>query len=215
MKRLIIFFFLMISMAYYSFAQSEYIRRGRNAFGGTAGISIANKEIDGSALYAGFSYNGFLDLGLTYWKSNNGKIHDDIFTPGITFYPIKQEDARIAPTIGISISYSHYKSQSMSFVDVPVPGMESRTDTLKKELTVDAVNIGVNACRRTEYWKGSFFQPMIGAGISIIGSSLEFVLSGSCAIGTRIKGWPLLILMPGIKYQSSATTFSLTFGIVS
>jgi hypothetical protein len=215
MKRTVVFFFLMISLIACSFSQSEYIRRGRNGFGGSAGISIINKEIDGSTFYAGFSYNGSLDLGLTYWKTNNEKNHNEIFTPGITFYPIKQEDAKIAPTIGISVSYSHYNSKSISLVDVPIPNMERRIDTLKADLTVDAVKFGISACRRTEYWKGSFFQPMIGTGISIIGSSLEFVLRGSCALGTRIKGWPLLFLMPGVEIQANATTFSLTFGIVS
>jgi hypothetical protein len=215
MKRLAVFFFLMISMVHYSFSQGEFIKRGKSGFGGSVGISIINKEIDGSLFYAGFSYKGFLDLGLTYWKANDGKINGEIFTPSFTYYPVKQEDAKKMPTLGISLGYSHYKSKPTSFVDVPEPTLEHRIDTIKKDLIVDAVKFGVSACRRIGYWKGSYFQPMIGAGISIIGTSLEFILRGSCAIGTRIKGWPLLVLTPSIERQSDVTTFVLTFSIVS
>jgi len=214
MKRPVIFFLLMISLIQWSFSQSEFIRRGRSGIEGSAGIRIINNEIDGSFFYGGFSYKGFLDLGLTYWKANNKNLNDEIFTPSVTYYPIKQEDAKKVPTLGISISYKHYKSESISLVDVPGPNMEHRIDTIKKDLTIDAVKFGISACRKIGFWKGVYFQPMIGTGISITGSSLEFVLHGSYAIGARIRGWPLLVLIPGIEYQASAITYLLTFGIV-
>ena len=71
------------------------------------------------ALFAGFSYKGFLRFGSYLLESKRWKDLDEVFTPTITFYPVKQEDARKAPTLGISIGYSHYKSKSTSLVDVP------------------------------------------------------------------------------------------------
>jgi len=214
MKRLVVFIFLMVGLVHCSFSQSEYIRRGRSGIGGSAGISI-NKEINGSIFYAGFSYKGFLDMGLSYWKANDERLYDEIFTPSITYYPVKQEDARIAPTLGISVGYNHYKSKSIALVDIPDPNMERRMDTIKKDLTVDAVKLGINAYHKIAYLKGSYFQLMVGTDISITNSGCEFVLRSGIAVGSRIWGWPLLVFMPSIEYHTSATTFFLTFGIVS
>jgi hypothetical protein len=208
------FFFLIISLIHCSFSQGEFIKRGKIGIGASAGFST-NKEMNGKTLYAGFSYKGFLDLGLTYWKASSGKIRDEVFTPNITYYPIKQEDAKKAPTLGISLGYSHYKSKSTSLVDVPEPNMQHRTDTIKTDLTVDAVKLGISAYRRTGYWKAFFFQPMIGAGVSMASSSWEFILRGGVAIGSRIRGGPLLILTPSIERQSGVTTFVVTFSVVS
>ena len=214
LKRVSIFFFLMISFIHCSFSQGEFIKRGKNGVGGGAGFST-NREMNGKTLFAGFSYEGFLDLGITYWKPNGGKIRDEVFTPSITYYPIKQEDAYKAPTFGISLGYSHYKSKSTSLEEVPDPTLQPRTDTIKTELTIDAVKLGINVYRRTGYWKAIFFQPTIGADVLMASSGWEFTLRGGVAIGSRIRGGPLLILTPSIERQSSITTFVLTFGVVS
>jgi hypothetical protein len=208
------FFFLIISLVHCSFSQGEFIKRGKSGIGAGAGFST-NKEINGKTLFAGFSYKGFLDLGLTYWKTSGGKVRDEVFTPTIIYYPVKQEDARKVPTLGISLGFSHYKSGSTSLVDVPEPNMQPRTDTIKTDLTVDAVKLGISAYRRTGYWKAFFFQPMIGAGISMASSGWEFTLRGGVAIGSRIRGGPLLILTPSIERQSGVTTFVFTFSVVS
>ncbi len=214
MKRLSMFFFLIISLVHCSFSQGEFIKRGKSGIEGGAGFSV-NSEMNEKTLYAGFSYKGFLDANIAYWKANGGKVQDGIISPGITFYPIKQEDAKKAPTLGISLGYSHYKSKSTSLVDVPEPNMQHRMDTIKTDLTVDAVKLGVSAYHRTGYWKALFFQPMIGADILMASSGWEFILHGGVAIGSRIRGGPLLILTPSIERQSDVTTFVLTFGVVS
>jgi hypothetical protein len=214
MKRLSMFFFLMISLVHCSFSQSEFIERGKSGIGGGAGFS-ANREMNGKTLYAGYSYKGFLDVNLTYWKANGGKVQDGVFSPSITFYPVKQEDAKKAPTLGISLGYSHYKSKSTSLMDVPDLNMQHRTDTIKTDLTVDAIKLGISAYRRTGYWKAFFFQPMVGADVLMVSSGWEFTLRGGVAIGSRIRGGPLLILTPSIERQSGVTTFVLTFGVVS
>jgi hypothetical protein len=214
MKRLSIFFFLMISLVHCSFSQGEFIERGKSGIGGGAGFST-NHEMNGKTLYVGFSYKAFLDANITYWKTNGGKVQDGVISPSITFYPVKQEDAKKAPTLGISLGYSHYKSKSTSLVDIPAPNMQIRTDTIKTDLTVDAVKLGINACRRIGYWKAFFFQPMIGADVLMVSSGWEFTLRGGVAIGSRIRGGPLLILTPSLERQSSVTTFVLTFSVVS
>jgi hypothetical protein len=214
MKRLSMFFFLMISLVHCSFSQGEFIKRGKSGIGGGAGFST-NREMNWKTLYAGFSYKGFLDANIAYWKASGGKVQDGVISPGITYYLVKQEDAKKAPTLGISLGYSHYKSKSTSLVDVPELNMQHRTDTIKTDLTVDAVKLGVSACHRTGYWRVFFFQPMIGAGVSMASSGWEFTLRGGVAIGSRIRGGPLLILTPSIERQSGVMTFVLTFGVVS
>jgi hypothetical protein len=153
-------------------------------------------------------------LSFTYWKKSSGKIQDGVLTPTVTIYPVKQEDAKKAPTLGLSIGYSHYKSKSTSQLDVPTPNMQHQTDTLETNLTADAIKIGISAYHRTGYWKVFFFQPMIGVGASIVKSGWEYTIRGGVSIGSRIKRGPLLIFTPSVESQSGVTTFVFTFGIV-
>jgi hypothetical protein len=213
MKRICFLFFLMIGLIQWSFSQSEFIKRGKSGVEVGAGFS-ANSEANGKTLYAGYSFKGFLDLSLTYWKKSSGKIQDGVFTPTITFYPVKQEDAKKAPTLGLSVGYSHYKSVSVSQLDVPTPNIQHQTDTLESKMTVDAIKIGVSASHRSGYWKMFFFQPMIGVGASIIKSGWEYTIRGGVAIGSRIKRGPLLVFTPSVERQSGVTTFVFSFGVV-
>ncbi|MGD0590584.1 MAG: hypothetical protein ABSA44_07255 [Bacteroidota bacterium] len=214
MKRLSMFFFLMISLVHCSFSQGEFIKRGTSGIEGGAGFS-ANSEMNEKTLYAGFSYKGFIDANIAYWKASGGKVQDGVLSPSITYYLVKQEDAKKTPTLGVSLGYSHYKSKSTSLVDVPESIAQHRTDTIKTDLTVDAVKLGISAYRRTGYWKAFFFQPMIGADVLMASPGWEFTLRGGVAIGSRIRGGPLLILTPSIERQSDVTTFVLTFSVVS
>jgi hypothetical protein len=214
MKRLSMFFFLMISLVRCSFSQSEFIERGKSGIGGGAGFS-ANREMNGKTLYAGYSYKGFLDVNLTYWKANGGKVQDGVLSPSITYYLVKQEDAKKAPTLGVSIGYSRYKSKATTKAEVQdTVGIGWHWYERTEETTVSAVKLGMSACHRTGYWKAFFFQPMIGAGVSMASSGWEFTLRGGVAIGSRIRGGPLLILTPSIERQSGVTTFVLTLGAV-
>ena len=78
-----------------------------------------NREENGLNLSAGYSYHGFIDANLTYAKANGGSVQSGILTPSITFYPLKQEDAEIAPTLGVSLSFSRYTSKTTETVIVP------------------------------------------------------------------------------------------------
>jgi hypothetical protein len=214
MKRLIVSFLLTIGFCHSAFSQGEYILRGRNGIAGGAGISV-RKEINGSFFYAGISYKGFIDAGITYWRSIENTINDEIFTPRITYYPIKQEDAKIAPTIGISLGYKHYRTKSITLIDIPQPDLERRIDTIRKDMAVDAVIFGVNAYRKIANIKGAYLQLMIGTDISTTDTGLEFILHSGLSIGARIGSLPLLVFMPGIDYQGRTVTYFLKFSIVS
>jgi hypothetical protein len=213
MKQICLFFFLLISLIQCSLSQSEFIKRGKSGLEVGTGFS-ANREANGKTLYAGYSFKGFLDLSLTYLKKSSGKIQDGVFTPTIAFYPVKQEDAKKAPTLGVSIGYSHYRSISTSQLDVPTPNVQHQTDTLESNLMIDALKIGVCAYHRSGYWKMFFFQPMIGVGASIIKSGWEYTIRGGVTIGSRIKRGPLLVFTPSLERQSGVTTFVFAFGIV-
>jgi hypothetical protein len=209
------FFFLMISLVHCSFSQGEFIKRGKSGIGGGAGFS-ANREMNGKTLYAGFSYKGFLDANITYWKMSGGKVQDGVLSPSIMYYLVKQEDAKKAPTLGISLGYSHYKSKATTKVEVPdTIGIGWHWYERTEETTVNAVKFSVSAYHRIGYWKAFFFQPMIGTGVSMASSGWEVTLRGSVAIGSRIRGGHLLILTPSVERQSGVMTFVLTFGLVS
>ncbi len=213
MRRFSILFFLTTSLVHYSFSQSEFLRRGRSGVGGSVGFS-KNCSANAFNLYAGYSYRGFLDANLAYSKADGGKVRGGVLSPSITFYPIKQEDAKNAPTLGISLAFSHYTSKTVTTVDVPIANMQNRRDTIVTELTVDAVKLGVTACHRLGYWKIFFFQPTIGAGLSMVRSGWEFTLRGGVAIGSRMVRGPLFILTPALERQSGITTFVITLGAV-
>jgi hypothetical protein len=212
MKQLSIFFFLMISLLQYSFSQGEFIKRGKSAVEIGGGFST-NREMHGNILFGGFSYKGFLDANLTYENANGGRIQGGVFTPSIIYYFLKQEDAKNAPTLGISLGYSHYQSKSTSFVEVPM-NMQYRIDTIVTDLTVDAVKLGVSAFHRLGSWRVYFFQPMIRADISMASSGWKFSFRTGVSIGSRIKRGPLFILTPGIEGQSGVMTYFLTLGVL-
>jgi hypothetical protein len=214
MKRFSLLFFLVISLFQYSFSQGEFLQRGGNGFGVGMGFST-NNETNALSYYAGFSYQGILDANLTYSKANGGKVRDGVVLPSITYYPVKQEDAKVAPTLGISLGFSRYVSKKTSTMEEPdLVGIGWHWYEQTTEATVNAVKLGVITHHRMGYWKVFFFQPMLGADLSIISSGWEFKLRGGVAIGTRMKRGPLFILTPCIERQSGLTTFVLTLSAI-
>ena len=74
-------------------------------------------------------------------------------------------------------------------------------------MTINALNLGLAAERRIGYWNVLFFNPLIGAGLSMKNAGWEFTLRGGVSIGTRVVQGPLLIFTPSIERQSGLTTF--------
>jgi hypothetical protein len=215
MIRFSILLFLTTILIYSSFSQGEFIQRGNNGFGGGAGFST-NSEMNGITFFAGYSYKGFLDANLTYWKVNGGKVQDGVLSPSVTYYLVKQEDSEKAPTLGVSIGFSRYTSKTVTKTEIPdTVGIQWRWYEHTEEKKVNAIKLGVNACHRIGYWKAFFFQPSISAGVSMISTGWEFIVHGSVAVGSRVMNGPLLILTPGIERQSGVTTFILTFSVIS
>jgi hypothetical protein len=214
MKRFPILFYLLVGVFQLSFSQSEFLLRDQSGFRGEIGCST-NREENGVNLAAGYSYHGFIDANLTYAKANGGSTQGGILTPSITFYPLKQEDAEIAPTLGVSLSFSRYTSKTTETVIVPDSVIVTwRSYDRVTELTVNALTLGVTAERTTGSWNTFFFQPVVGAGLVMKNNGWDFTLRGGVSIGTHIDQCPLLIFTPSIERQSGLTTLMLTFGAV-
>jgi hypothetical protein len=214
MKRFSIPFILILGLVQLSFSQSEFLPRGRSGYGGGLGVS-ANRVENGLNIYAGYSFRGFLNAKLTYSKGSADKLQDGILSPSITFYPIKQEDVRNAPTVGISLGFSRYKSITTSkFEEQDTVGIGWHWRESTEGKTINALKLGVTAQRRLGYWKVFFFQPLLGAGFSNTNAGLEFTMRGGLSIGSRVIRGPLFILTPSIERQAGLTTWTVTFGAV-
>jgi hypothetical protein len=214
MKRFSLLLFLILGLIQWSFSQSEFLLRGQNGYGGGFGFST-NHEARRLIFDAGYSYRGFIGANLTYAKTNGGTVQGGVLSPSITFYPVKQEDAENIPTLGISLGFSHYSSRTTETVIVPDTLIVTwRSYERVTELTINALKLGVTAQRRTGYWKVLFFQPLLGAGLSMTNAGWEFTLRGGISIGTRVVHGPMLILTPSVEHQSGLTTFMITFGAV-
>lgn len=209
MNRSIALVFLVHFAALDLLAQGEYIGRGQNAFGVNISLS-ANRSITGYSAHVGYSYKGTLDAGLLWMKANAGIANEGILSPVVTFYPMKQEDAEKAPTLGLSLAYRHYTSSESKTIIVPDPDsthIDHTSYQLQENHTVDALVVDVAAQRRLAYWSVFFFQPMLGAGVSFINSGIQFAFRGGVSIGTRVVKGPLLVVMPCIERESGLTTF--------
>jgi hypothetical protein len=214
MKRFSISFFFVIGLVQWSFSQSEFLPRGQSGYGGGVGLSV-NREEKGLILYTGYSYRGFMDAKLTYTKANGGTIQGGVLSPSITFYPVKQEDVRNIPTLGISIGFSHYVSKTTETFIVPDTVIVTwRSYERVTESTINAWKLGVTGQSRTGYWKALFFQPFLGACFLMTNAGRQFALRAGLSIGTRIVHGPLLIVTPSVDRQSGLTTFMFIFGAV-
>lgn len=195
-------------------AQGEYISRGQNAFGGSLFYNTSS-EANGYGLQLGYSFRGSLDAGILWTKANAGQAKGGIFSPLVTYYVVKQEDADRAPTLGVTLSYRHYRTTSTSTVVEPVPFPV--TDTTKEITTIqtiDAFIFDVTAHKHLGYLNVFFFQPLLGAGISFTNSGMQFVLRGGVSIGTRMIKGPLVIFVPSFERQAGLTTLVLRLSTI-
>jgi hypothetical protein len=214
MKRVFILSVLFFCLVQRSFSQSEFISRGQSGYTGGFGLRT-DREKNGLNFFAGYSYHGFIDATLTYAKANGGRIQGGVFTPGMTFYLTKQEDAENIPTLGISIGFSRYLSKTTETVIVPDTVIVTwRSYERVTELTLNSLKLGVTAQSRTGFWNVFFFQPLLGTELSVTNSGSEFRLRGGISIGSRVVHGPLIIVTPCLERQSGLTTFVLTVGAV-
>ena len=199
MKRFFHFFLLVAGLFQISFSQGEFLLRGQSGFGAGCGIGT-DREKQTVSICAGYSYHGFLDANLNYEKANGGAVQDGILSPSMTFYVVKQEDADDIPTLGFSVGYRHYHSKTTETVIVPDSvAVRWRSYERLSESTVDAVLLGFTAQSRTDHWKVFFFQPILGAGLSVTNTGSEFTLRGGIAIGSRLIHGPMIILTPMVR----------------
>jgi hypothetical protein len=214
MKRFSLFLSLMLGLVQGSFSQSEFLPRGQNGYGGGFGLST-NHEGNGLNFYAGYSYRGFLDGNLSYTKSNGGKVQGGVLSPSVTYYIAKQEDVENLPTLGISVGYERYKSIRTTKVEEQnTDGIGWHWHEIHEDQKVNALKLGVTAEHRIGYWSVWFFQPIVGAGLTMKNGGWEFTLRGGVSCGTRLVPGPLLIITPSFERRSGVTTFVLTVGAV-
>ena len=214
MKRYSVLLLLMLGLVHLSFSQSEFLLRGQSGYGGGFGLNT-NHEENGLNLYAGYSYRGFIDAKLTYEKANGGAVQGGVFSPSVTYYLAKQEDAENIPTLSISFAFSRYVSKTTETVIIPDTVIVTwRSYERVTEMTINAFKIGVTAQSQTGYWKVFIFQPLLDAELSITNVERVFMLRGGISIEARVMHGPLLILTPSIERQSGLTTLMLTFGAV-
>ncbi len=215
MRLFYILFFFMLCLVRQSFSQSEFLTRGQSGYGGGFGLCTSS-EGNGLNLYAGYSFRGFVDANLIYSRAKGGSVQGGVISPEITFYPIKQEDAPHAPTIGVSLGYSHYKSITTTKVEEPdsasIIGWHWHENN--EEQTINALILGVTVQRITNYWNVFFFQPLLGADLLMKNAGWEFTLRGGVSVGTRVVNGQFLTFMPSIEIKSGLTTFVFNFGTV-
>jgi len=215
MKQLVSLLILAASFFEYAYSQSEYLQRGQSSFG--AGIGFcSNKDASGWNAQAGYSYYGFLDAGVSYSKANGGKVQNGVFTPRITYYPMKQEDAESIPTIALSIGFTSYTSVEKNVYYVPqdTGALTYRTYEMIEEQKNNVFLLGLCSQRRIGYWSVFFFQPQFGAELGMKQNGWDFTLRMGVAIGTRIVNGPMLILTPGLERRSELTTVLISIGVV-
>ncbi len=215
MKRILVLLVLQLSILSLMQAQGEFVTRGTSAWSGDLLMQL-NSEASEFGIQAGYSYKGFLDAGLLYLKGNARDYKNGILSPSITYYIVKQEDGLRAPTVGVSIGYRHYTSTKTSTAVEPdsLPALSYHTDTMTTAQTVNAVVIDLGAHKRIGYWNVFFFQPTIGGSLSITNTEWIATLRGGIEIGTRVVRGPLIVLTPGLEYQSQLTSFTLSLRAV-
>jgi hypothetical protein len=213
MRRLATIVFMIALLYQSAFPQSEYLRRGKTGFGGGIGFSL-NRVETGMYAFGGFSYKGIWNLDVAYAKYDGGKISDGVITPTITYYPVKQEDSKKAPTLGISIGYSQYNSTTISTASVPGQGTQGKDTTLTTTLKIQGIKLGVAAHHRIGSWKMFSFQPLLGGGVMIHRHGWEFNFRAGVSVISRIKGGPLFIFTPAFERQSGLSTLSVLLSAV-
>ena len=206
---------LLIAATSNAFTQGEYCKRGISGFEGDLGF-CSNKETNGYQLSMGYSFHGILDAGFSWTKGQAGMFGDGIFSPEITYYLLKQEDGKRVPTLGISLSYSHYsldESETFYFHADSVSAKINDT-TLVSNTTFNFITIMGTAHRYIGRWKKFDFEAFVGAGFAVSDQSWRFVWRAGLSIMTLPQKKARLIIKPVIQREPDLTTFILSIGIL-
>ena len=214
MKRALVLLVLMVAVHRASFSQGEFLLRGQSGYSGMCGFRTDSEKRE-VLLSAGYSYRGLVDVNLLYNKANSGSVQGCILSPSMTFYCLKQEDAEGVPTVGCTVGYSHYRTRTTATIIIPdTVAVKWCSYEKVSESSVNAILLGMTAQRRTGRWKVFFFQPLLGAGLSMAPTGSVFTLTGGLSIGTRIIQGPLIILTSRVERQAGLTCMVFNLGAI-
>jgi hypothetical protein len=213
-RHFILLIILLTGTAHCLYSQSAFLLRGQSGWEGGGGVAV-NREAQGMNAYLGYSFRGYLDANLRYETFHGGEVQEGVVTPSVTFYLSKQEDKESIPTFSVTLGFSRYVSKKTETVIVPDTMIVTwRSYERTTESTVNAVKLGVSAQKRIGTWKVFFFQPCLGAGLSLTNAGWDFAMRAGISIGSRIIHGPLLIVTPSIERQSDVSTLIITLGAV-
>ena len=169
-KLLLIAVLLMISAAA-AFAQSVFIEKGENAFGGGALFSFASDTFE-SGGQLGYSFDGIFDIGLYVGA---GKVDDDTMgdtgyfgiAPGVEYFFIKQNDEYpVSFSADFSFNYVSFYSDDL--------------DTLDWDVSSSGYSIGANVYY--EYVMSEKISVIPSFGLEMIYANVKIEPAGGSSI---------------------------------
>lgn len=134
-KKLLMVTVILLLTSAVTFAQSAFVEKGENAFGGGALFSFDSDTFE-SGGQLGYSFNGVFDVSLYL---GGGKIDDDDLgemgyfgiAPGVEYFFIKQNDEiPVSLSADFSLHYVSYNSDDL--------------DTLDWDLSSNGYSLGMN-----------------------------------------------------------------------
>jgi len=208
-KLFLVFAWYIIILSHVSHSQSSFKLRGENGFIIYPGVSI-EKRISKLDLSLGYSYKGYIDFFLSFFKANGGDVKDLVIVPGISFFLVKQEDVGNVPSVGLVVAYSRYNSVSESIVSIPESVAGSRDTLVVGEKRISSVGLGVTAHKRIGSWKQIFFQPFIDALFYLNSEGWRSSIRCGIIIGSKLKSGIQIFASP--RFEIDAHRFFVGTG---
>ncbi len=216
MQRLFLVSCLIACITCSLYPQGAYLERGLSGFGATAGFS-SNENVSGFSLSAGYSFSGVFDIGMTVARLSLDReiIGSDgssvSISPGIAYYPLKQDAAGTPVSIAVSARYirESYSSDEL--------------DRLNISLTADFFSFGGSVFRDFYFSPAAYFQPYAGIGYLTGSSKVEDAAGNSVSTDytTTLFGFGTSIIfnsparnrlgvLTGLVIDKDRTTFSMS-----
>ena len=180
-----------------AFSQGEFLQKGQNGFGITAGY-VHLDETNGFTTGAGLSIGTIVDFGFSYSKVFiRGKEDYPISTwsPSLTILVLKQEES---PTgIMITAGYIHESVE---------------------QSTSNGFAFGINLYTRSDEFGGIYAQPSFSLSYYIYSAGTEYESSMIINLGLpfvfRLKNSNLLLITPAFSTGVDKLSYSLNFSLI-
>ncbi len=195
-------------------AQGLFLERGQNGFQTVVGF-FSNNISNGFLFSGGYSYRGMFDVGFSWQGGKSGTPYHSLFSPRVTYYPLKENDTPNAPSIAINIMYNQYTITERTEVPVPTTQPVGYTMvTLTNENTYRYVTPSCGISRTIGVGKKYTFEPFSEVGFGISNKDWKFVWKIGMSAFKQIQARSLFVVTPLLQREPDATTFVLTAGII-